>query len=85
MIDANACFNSDATFIDCDFEEVMYRWSKVDKKFYMKFYGERHERGEANSRGKAFTDALLYGVLISREEYYRGKESIYHPVRNANL
>ncbi len=85
MIDADACFESDEAFIDYDFEEVMYRWSKSDKKFYMKFYGERHEQGEANPKGKIFTDALMYGIQISREEYDRGRKSIYHPERNANL
>jgi hypothetical protein len=62
-------------FIDYPFEDVMYRWDHLQKSIFVKFYGEPESPHAVPHDNRLFTDALLYGDEISREDYSRGKSS----------
>ncbi|WP_077929465.1 hypothetical protein [Wohlfahrtiimonas populi] len=61
-------------YICYDFEEVMYRWSYIDRKQYQKFYnGPNNQEQEVPYNQRLFTDAIMYGEEITKEEYEQGK------------
>lgn len=60
-------------YIDYSFEEVMYRWDHAAKKIYVRFYGEEEKSKPIPHDNRLFTDALLSGREITKEEYLMGK------------
>lgn len=60
-------------FVDYPFEEVMYRWDHVERKTYMRFYGEEEKLKPIPHDNRLFNDALLFGDEISRDQYFAGK------------
>jgi len=60
-------------YIDYTFEEVMFRREHVEGEIYRKFYGENEYTVPITCGNRLFSDALLSGTEISREEYLIGK------------
>lgn len=55
--------------IDYPFEEAMFRWDSVEKKIYIKFYGQEEKSEAVPHQNRLFNDALLSGNEITRERY----------------
>ena len=69
--------NTKDVYIDYPFEEVMFRRTHKDGLIYRKFYGEEESLQTIPYSNKLYTDALLSGNEITKEEYTNGiKESL---------
>jgi hypothetical protein len=60
-------------FIDYPFENVMYRWDHIERKVYVRFYGEDEKPTPIPHEGRLFNDAILSGDEITRQQYEQGK------------
>ena len=56
-------------YIDFPFESAKFRWDKDARKVYRRFYGEAEM--EIPHDSKLWTEAVIAGRLIAREEYER--------------
>lgn len=65
--------NTKDVYIDYPFEEVMFRRMKSNGKIYRKFYGEEEFSEPISFDNKLYSDALLSGDEITKEEYEQGK------------
>ncbi|QNK63586.1 hypothetical protein H7F33_03515 [Pedobacter sp. PAMC26386] len=60
-------------YIDYPLEEVMYRWDPIKREAYVKFYGAQESVGPVVQSNRLYKDTILFGDLISAEEYHIGK------------
>ena len=58
-------------FIAYDFEDVMFRWDSAKKKIYRKFKDQNLE-SEISHDNKLLTDSVLFGKVVTKEEYFTG-------------
>ncbi|REL26623.1 hypothetical protein DXX93_08565 [Thalassotalea euphylliae] len=65
--------NSTDIYIDYEYEDVMFRRMSADGSIHRKFYGETECKELLSFDNKLFNDALLYGELITEEQYAKGK------------
>lgn len=74
-INKGQLFAENDVFIDYAFEKVMYRWDHIERKAYVRFYGE-NEKGEPVPHDhRLFNEAILSGDQIDRETYETGRMS----------
>lgn len=59
-------------YIDYDFEEVTYRWDHRTRTAYVKFYGAEESAKPVAPDSRLYTDSILFGREITREEYEKG-------------
>jgi hypothetical protein len=56
------------TYVDYDFEDVMFRFEAKTEKFFRRFYGESNE-SEVPPDNRLLNDALLFGDETNAIEY----------------
>ena len=61
-------------YIDYPFEEVMFRRDHKSNKIYRKFYSKEESSEAIPFTNRLYTDALLSGERITKEEYIKGKK-----------
>ena len=64
---------NNTVYIDYSFEEVMFRRDHITQKTYAKFYGEKESENPTPHNNRLYSDALLSGSEISKDEYIKGK------------
>ncbi|WP_203144032.1 hypothetical protein [Marinobacter mangrovi] len=69
-INKGETFKNRDVFIDYPFEEVKFRWDRIKRKIFRRFYGEPENEIPVEPNGTLFNDALLYGDEITKEEYF---------------
>lgn len=72
-------FNKEDIYLDYDFEEVMFRYDYKTKNIYRKFYEQEEHTDIIPSGNRLFSDALLYGEEITKEQYLKGRKKIDYP------
>lgn len=72
-INKGELFSKKDMYVDYAFEEVMYRWDHKTETVYVKFYGQEESLDAVDHGNRLFNDALLSGLEITRDEYFRGK------------
>lgn len=65
------CADVDA-FVDCQLEEVMFRWDAKSNKIFRKFYGMAEETLLVDHTNHLFNRVLRFGDVIDSETYVRG-------------
>lgn len=55
-----------------DLESVMFRSQLSTRQVYMKFYHEPEKPLQSPLNSRIYTDSLLYGEVISKDQYERG-------------
>ncbi len=68
-IEKGSQFNERDIFVDYSFEEVMFRWDRLQGKIFRKFYGKPEESEPVSHDNRLFNDALLNGDEIPRTKY----------------
>jgi len=58
-------------YIDCPFEDVMFRWEHQTHKVFRKFYGQPEV--EIDRTSNLFHEAISAGEQITAEQYAQGK------------
>ncbi|MCF6258345.1 MAG: hypothetical protein L3K25_18965 [Gammaproteobacteria bacterium] len=74
VIKTGEYLNTKDVYIDYPFEEVMFRRMKKNGVIYRKFYGEEESFELIPHDNKLYSDALLSGNEITKEEYEAGKK-----------
>lgn len=72
-IEKNEEFAKRDIYVDYPFEQVMFRWSKKEKSFYRKFYGEIEYFEPIPNDNRLLNDALRFGDEIDIWEYKNGR------------
>jgi hypothetical protein len=65
-------FRDRDVYLDYDFEEVMFRFEHITRRFFRKFYGESNEK-EVLYDNRLLNDAILGGTEIDAKTYHEGK------------
>jgi hypothetical protein len=60
-------------YIDCELEEVMFRWDANMGQIFRKFYEADSETLLTDHVNRLFNDVLRFGDEIDRETYVRGR------------
>lgn len=68
-IEKGSQFNERDIYVDYSFEEVMFRWDRLQGKIFRKSYGKPEESEPVSHDNRLFNDALLYGDEIPRTKY----------------
>jgi len=72
-INKGQLFVDNDVFIDYAFEEVMFRWDHVERKVYVRFYGEDEKSSPVRQDSGLFNQAILSGEQITQQQYEKGR------------
>ena len=60
-------------FVDCQLEEVMFRWDAKAGQIFRKFYGADDETLLADHTNQLFNEVLRFGDEVDAETYAHGR------------